>query len=55
MNPSTYKQHRFPLEIIAHAVWLYVRFALSYRDVEELLTERKMLLTYKTVCQQCHT
>jgi len=55
MNPSTYKQHRFPLEIIAHAVSLYVRFALSYRDVEELLTERKMLLTYKTVCQRCHT
>lgn len=54
-NPSTYKRHRFPLEIIAHAVWLYVRFAFSYRDVKELLTERKMLLTYETVCQWCHT
>jgi putative transposase len=30
----TYKRHRFPPEIIAHAVWLYFRFALSYRDVE---------------------
>ncbi len=33
----TYKRHRFPPEIIGHAIWLYFRFALSYRDVEELL------------------
>ncbi len=37
---SLYKRHRFPGEIISHAVWLYFRFLLSYRDVEELLAER---------------
>jgi putative transposase len=40
--PATqaYKNHRFPVEIISHAVWLYFRFCLSFRDVEELLFER---------------
>ncbi len=47
------KRHRFPPEIIAHAVWLYFRFALSYRDVEELLAERGIVLTYETVRQWC--
>ena len=37
---SRYKNHRFPVEIISHAVWLYFRFCLSFRDVEELLFER---------------
>ena len=37
---TTYKNHRFPVEIISHAVWLYFRFCLSFRDVEELLFER---------------
>ena len=36
----SYKRHRFPPAIIAHAVWLYFRFALRYRNVEELLAER---------------
>lgn len=36
----SYKRHRFPLEIIAHAVWLYLRFPLSLRLVEEMLLER---------------
>ncbi len=49
----TYKRHRFPAEIIAHAVWLYFRFALSYRDVGELLAERGVVLTYETVRQWC--
>ncbi len=48
-----YKGFRFPPEIIAHAVWLYFRFALSYRDVEELLAERGVVLTYETVRQWC--
>ncbi len=48
-----YKRHRFPPEIIGHAVWLYFRFALSYRDVEELLAERGVPLTYETVRQWC--
>ena len=48
-----YKRHRFPPAIIGHAVWLYFRFALSYRDVEELLAERGVILTYETVRQWC--
>ncbi len=51
----SYKRHRFPPEIIAHAVWLYFRFALSYRDVEELLAERGVVLTYETIRQLCRT
>ncbi len=51
-GPS-YKRHRFPPEVIAHTVWLYFRFALSYRDVEELLAERGVILTYETVRQWC--
>jgi len=49
----TYAGYRFPAEIIAHAVWLYFRFALSYRDVEELLAERGVIVTYETVRQWC--
>ncbi len=48
-----YKGFRFPQEIIAHAVWLYFRFNLSYRDVEELLAERGVLVTYESVRQWC--
>src|SRR5277367_4750870 len=40
MPPLRYHRHRFPPEIIQHAIWLYLRFTLSYRDVEELLAER---------------
>ena len=49
----SYKGFRFPQEIIAHAVWLYFRFNLSYRDVEELLAERGIIVTYETVRQWC--
>ncbi len=42
-----------PPEIIAHTVWVYFRFALSYRDVEEPLAERGVILTYETVRQWC--
>src|SRR6266700_286998 len=45
----SYRRHRFPPEIIQHAVWLYVRFTLSYRDVEELLAERRLDISYETV------
>jgi putative transposase len=51
--PPCYKRHRFPPELIAHAVWLYFRFALSYRDVEELLAERGVVVTYETIRQWC--
>jgi hypothetical protein len=42
-NPERYKNHRFPAEIISHGVWLYYRFTLSYRDVQELLFARGMV------------
>ena len=48
-----YVGHRFPPEIIGYAVWLYFRFALNYRDVEELLAERGVTVTYETVRQWC--
>jgi transposase-like protein len=41
--------NRFPPEIIQHAIWLYLRFTLSYRDVEELLVERGLDISYETV------
>ncbi len=47
-SPS-YKRHRYPAEIIAHTVWLYVRFSLSFRDVEELMAVRGVTLSYETV------
>ncbi len=48
-RPSHHHRHRFPAEIIAHAVWLYHRFALSLRDIEELLYERGIQVTYETI------
>jgi len=51
----SYAGYRCPREIIAHAVWRYFRFALSYRDVEELLAERGVIVTDETVRQWCRT
>jgi putative transposase len=48
-HPISYKRHRFPPEIIAHAVWLYFRFPLSLRLVEEMLLERGIVVSYETV------
>ena len=50
---SLYYRHRFPAEIISHCVWLYFRFALSLRDVEEMLARRGVSLTYETVREWC--
>ena len=50
-NP--YKRHRFPGEIISHAVWLYYRFSLSHRDVEELLFERGNIVSYEAIRKWC--
>jgi len=50
-NP--YKQHRFPGEIISHAVWLYFRFPLSHRDVEELLFVRGVIVSYEAIRKWC--
>jgi putative transposase len=49
MQPISYARHQFPPEIIRHAVWLYLRFTLSYRDVEELLAERGLDISYETI------
>ena len=50
-QPTTpkYKNHRFPVELISHAVRLYFRFCLSFRDVEELLCERGVVVTYEAI------
>jgi len=50
---SLYHRHRFPAEIISHCVWLYFRFALSFRDVEEMLAMRGVALTYETIREWC--
>jgi putative transposase len=52
-DPERYKNHRFPGEIISHGVWLYYRFTLSYRDVEELLFERGITVSHEAVRQWC--
>ena len=51
MNAKTpsYHGYRFPSEIISHAVWLYYRFCLSFRDVEDLLAERGVIVSYETI------
>ena len=51
--PTPYTHHRFPAEIISHAVWLYYRFCLSYRDVEELLFARGSSVTYEAIRKWC--
>ena len=55
INLTTYRGYRFPPEIISHSVWLYYRFSLSFRDVEELLAKRGVLVTYETIRQWCRT
>ena len=49
MNTISYRRHRFPSEVIQQAVWLYFRFPLSFRDVEDLLAERGIDVSYETV------
>ena len=49
MAGISYKRHRFPPDVIRHAVWLYFRFTLSLRDVEEMLAQRGIELSYETV------
>jgi transposase-like protein len=47
MPQLSYRRHRFPAEIIQHAIWLYLRFTLSYGDVEELLAQRGLDVSYE--------
>ena len=49
MTSLSYRRHRFPPPVIQHAIWLYLRFTLSYRDVEDLLAERRLDVSYETV------
>jgi putative transposase len=52
-NTNGHRGYRFPREIIGHSVWLYHRFSLSYRDVEELLAKRGIIVSYETIRQWC--
>jgi transposase-like protein len=49
MNPISFKRHRFPPDVIRYAVWLYFRFTLSIRDVEELLAQRGIEVSREAV------
>lgn len=49
----SYRNHRYPAEVISHAVWLYHRFPLSFREVEELLLERGIIVSYETIRRWC--
>ncbi len=49
MRQLSFKRHRFPPDIIRHSIWLYARFTLSFRDVEEMLAERGLDISYETI------
>jgi len=52
-RPSRYSGYRFPSEIIGYAIWAYHRFCLSFRDVEDLLAERGITVSYETIRRWC--
>ena len=52
-EPKSYDRHRFPTEIISHAVWLYHVFSLSLRDVELILAERGVVVTHESIRAWC--
>lgn len=54
LTTPSYKRHRFPTEIISHCVWLYYCLPLSYRQVELLMAQRGIEVTYETIRQWCH-
>ena len=49
MKAISFKRHRFPADVIRQSVWLYFRFSLSFRDVEELMAARGVNVTYETI------
>jgi putative transposase len=49
----TYRGFRYPAEIISHCVWLYYRFPLSFREVQEMMAERGVIVSYETIRQWC--
>ena len=54
MRKISYAGYRFPPEVIDHAIWFYLRFTLSFRDVEDLLAERGIAVSYETVCRRVY-
>jgi hypothetical protein len=50
---ASYKGHRYPVEILNHCVWLYFRFSLSFREVEELMLARGVVVSYETIRRWC--
>jgi putative transposase len=48
-----YKRHRYPVEIIDHGVWLYFRFTLRFREVEEMMLARGVVVSYETIRRWC--
>src|SRR5918994_6854428 len=53
MLPISYSGYRFPPDIIQRAIWMYLRFTLSFRDVEELVAERGIVVTYESIRRLC--
>ncbi|MFJ5197848.1 IS6 family transposase [Streptomyces sp. NPDC088394] len=54
-TPPLYKGYRYPVEIVAHCVWLYFRFPFGFREVEELMPERGVIVSHETVRRWCAT
>ncbi|MFF3934343.1 IS6 family transposase, partial [Streptomyces hirsutus] len=52
-SAPSYRGHRYPVEVISHCVWLYFRFPLSFREVEELMLERGVVVSHETVRRWC--
>ena len=52
-NSNIYAGYRYPAQIISHAVWLHHQFTLSFRDIEELLAARAIVVSYETIRQWC--
>ena len=53
INSNIYSGYRYPPQIISHAAWLYHRLTLSFRDIEELLAAKGIVVTYETIRQWC--
>jgi putative transposase len=53
-SESKYRRHRFPIEVVEQCVWLYYRFAVSYRNIEEMMAKRGIQVSYETVREWCH-
>ncbi|WSM59792.1 IS6 family transposase [Streptomyces sp. NBC_01707] len=51
--PPSYRGHRYPVEVISHCVWLYFRFSLSFREVEELMFQRGVIVSHETIRRWC--